>query len=107
MNRRHIPAGWRRVSRALVVVLLGLWAVAQLAAVSAPLHHLIHPDSDAPEHTCLVASIAEGQVEAALTTVEPHIVPALMVQAPVAVPPPAFVPVLFQPPERAPPSPRA
>jgi hypothetical protein len=60
-----------RTARTVLAILLILQLLSLLALAASPtLHHVLHPDSNNPDHECLVTLFAKGQLsEAAMTPV--------------------------------------
>jgi len=76
---------------------------AALAALPA-LHQWLHHDAASPEHQCAATVVAQGQVDAAVTTVS-LAVPTVVAKQTCPVQVLRLVPPAFQrPPERAPPA---
>ena len=62
----HAFRGFARVPEtALAVLLMFLLLAAGTLSVCHALHQHLHPNSDAPEHICLVCALAKGQLSAA------------------------------------------
>lgn len=53
--------------RAWAAAGLGLFLTLLLFTSSEPLHKLVHPDADSPDHHCAVTLFLQGQVNAAET----------------------------------------
>ena len=45
--------------------MLMLFLVLQAAGASHELHHLLHPESDSPDHQCVIRLVSEGQIHQA------------------------------------------
>lgn len=89
---------------AWVVVALGCWLLAQVAALSPTLHHWLHADSSSPEHQCAAVLFKEGQIEPA-TPPAPAVPPGeLIYLRPENGPEGHFRLVEWLPPGRAPPA---
>jgi hypothetical protein len=59
--------GW--TLKTVLSALLSLQLLALLALAASPaLHHVLHHDSDKPDHDCLVTIFAKGQLSAAVMT---------------------------------------
>jgi hypothetical protein len=63
--------GFGRTAKTVLTALLILQLLSLLALAACPaLHHALHPDSNSPDHGCLVTLFAKGHLsESALTPV--------------------------------------
>lgn len=60
-----ISFSWSRTVKATVSMFLVLQILGLMLLAACPeLHHAIHPDSDQPDHQCLVTMFAQGQIDA-------------------------------------------
>jgi hypothetical protein len=98
---RHPRWGGRFAVAALMLL---LWVGTFALTVSPELHHLLHPDSQAPNHNCLITQIQQHPVLAGFATITAP------VPAPAEVPATGSAEVQFLPasdhrlsPSRAPP----